>query len=93
MVVYTRESFTKRVRELTNGAGVPVVYDSVGKATFEAGGAHLVVHGVHVVDLDVERQGAGQNGRVLGRGAASRTRPRARPGLPGVARRTSRRRR
>ncbi len=35
VIVYTRESFTKRVRELTNGAGVPVVYDSVGKATFE----------------------------------------------------------
>ena len=26
-IVYTRENFTKRVRELTNGAGVPVVYD------------------------------------------------------------------
>jgi NADPH2:quinone reductase len=35
VVVYTREDFTKRVRELTGGAGVPVVYDSVGKSTFE----------------------------------------------------------
>ena len=35
VVVYTREDFAKRVRELTGGAGVPVVYDSVGKATFE----------------------------------------------------------
>ncbi len=35
VVVYTREEFPKRVRELTGGAGVPVVYDSVGKATFE----------------------------------------------------------
>ncbi len=34
-IVYTREDFAKRVRELTGGAGVPVVYDSVGKATFE----------------------------------------------------------
>src|SRR5512138_141197 len=34
-IVYTREDFPKRVRELTGGAGVPVVYDSVGKATFE----------------------------------------------------------
>jgi NADPH2:quinone reductase len=33
-VVYTRENFTERVRALTNGAGVPVVYDSVGKDTF-----------------------------------------------------------
>ncbi|APR36434.1 quinone oxidoreductase family protein [Paraburkholderia sp. SOS3] len=35
-IVYTRENFTKRVRELTNGAGVPVVYDSIGKDTFIA---------------------------------------------------------
>jgi NADPH:quinone reductase len=34
-IVYTREDFVTRVRELTGGAGVPVVYDSVGKATFE----------------------------------------------------------
>jgi NADPH2:quinone reductase len=35
-IVYTREDFPKRVRELTGGAGVPVVYDSVGKSTFRA---------------------------------------------------------
>ena len=35
VIVYTRENFTDRVRTLTGGAGVPVVYDSVGKATFE----------------------------------------------------------
>jgi NADPH:quinone reductase len=35
VIVYTREDFAARVRELTNGEGVPVVYDSVGKDTFE----------------------------------------------------------
>jgi NADPH2:quinone reductase len=35
VVVYTREDFAKRVRELTGGAGVAVVYDAVGKATFD----------------------------------------------------------
>ncbi len=35
-VVYTREDFAKRVKELTGGTGVPVVYDSVGKSTFPA---------------------------------------------------------
>jgi NADPH2:quinone reductase len=35
VVVYTREKFPERVREITGGAGVPVVYDSVGKATWE----------------------------------------------------------
>ncbi len=34
-IVYTRENFTERVRELTDGEGVPVVYDSVGASTFE----------------------------------------------------------
>src|SRR5438309_11760315 len=34
-IVYTREDFPARVREITAGEGVPVVYDSVGKATFE----------------------------------------------------------
>jgi len=33
-IVYTREDFAARVREITNGAGVPVVYDSIGKDTF-----------------------------------------------------------
>src|SRR5262249_27474300 len=34
-IVYTREDFAERVGEITGGKGVPVVYDSVGKATFE----------------------------------------------------------
>ncbi|PIE18707.1 MAG: quinone oxidoreductase [Proteobacteria bacterium] len=34
-IVYTREDFVARVRDLTGGAGLPVVYDSVGAATFE----------------------------------------------------------
>ena len=33
-IVYTETDFVKRVREITNGRGVPVVYDSVGRATF-----------------------------------------------------------
>src|SRR5262249_35068903 len=33
-VVYTRENFARRVREITGGKGVPVVYDSVGRSTF-----------------------------------------------------------
>jgi NADPH2:quinone reductase len=34
VIVYTRENFTERVREITGGAGVAVVYDGVGKDTF-----------------------------------------------------------
>jgi NADPH2:quinone reductase len=34
VIVYTREDFVERVREITGGRGVRVVYDSVGKDTF-----------------------------------------------------------
>ena len=33
-IVYTAENFVDRVKDLTDGRGVPVVYDSVGKDTF-----------------------------------------------------------
>jgi NADPH2:quinone reductase len=36
VIDYTREDVAKRVRELTNGIGVNVVFDSVGKSTFAA---------------------------------------------------------
>jgi NADPH2:quinone reductase len=35
VINYRTEDFAARVRELTNGQGVDVVYDGVGKATFE----------------------------------------------------------
>lgn len=34
VIVTAREKFPERVREITKGAGVPVVYDGVGKDTF-----------------------------------------------------------
>lgn len=33
-IIYNEEDFVERVREITAGAGVPVVYDSVGQDTF-----------------------------------------------------------
>ena len=36
VIISTREDIARRVREITGGAGVPVVYDSVGKDTFAA---------------------------------------------------------
>ncbi|MET0203554.1 MAG: quinone oxidoreductase [Casimicrobiaceae bacterium] len=35
-IVYSRENFVERVKALTGGKGVPVVYDGVGKDTFPA---------------------------------------------------------
>jgi NADPH2:quinone reductase len=36
VILYKTENIAERVREITNGAMVPVVYDSVGKDTFQA---------------------------------------------------------
>ncbi len=36
VIDYTNEDFVARVKEITGGKGVPVVYDGVGKATFLA---------------------------------------------------------
>ncbi|HEX7599941.1 MAG TPA: quinone oxidoreductase [Polyangia bacterium] len=35
VIVYTREDFVERVRQITGGRGVRVAYDSVGKDTFQ----------------------------------------------------------
>jgi NADPH2:quinone reductase len=35
VIDYSKENFVARVKEITGGKGVPVVYDSVGKSTWE----------------------------------------------------------
>jgi NADPH2:quinone reductase len=35
IIFYTKEDFAAKVRQLTSGRGLPAVYDSVGKTTFE----------------------------------------------------------
>ena len=35
IINYTKEDFAKKVMEITNGKGVPVVYDGVGKSTLQ----------------------------------------------------------
>ena len=47
-IVTRREDIAKRVRELTGGKGVPVVYDSVGKDTLQASLDSLQPRGVLV---------------------------------------------
>src|SRR6185312_6093667 len=48
-VLNTKETgWEKKVRELTGGKGVPVVYDSIGKDTFEASLDCLQVRGLMV---------------------------------------------
>lgn len=47
-IIYTREKFVERVNEITDGAGVDVVYDAIGKDTFYDGLGCLGVRG-HMV--------------------------------------------
>ena len=47
-IVYTREDFVARTKELTGGKGVPVVYDGVGKDTFPASLDCLAPRGMFV---------------------------------------------
>ena len=35
VINYSKENFAEKVKEITNGIGVPVVYDGVGKKTFD----------------------------------------------------------
>lgn len=48
VIVTSRENIAERVREITDGQGVPVVYDSVGKDTLMASLDSLKVRGVLV---------------------------------------------
>ena len=47
-IVTTRENIAERVREITGGKGVPVVYDSVGKDTLDASLSSLQPRGTLV---------------------------------------------
>ena len=49
VILYTQEDFAPKVRELTGGKGVPVVYDSVGKTTFDGSLACLQTRGMMVL--------------------------------------------
>lgn len=48
MIVYSREDVAKRVRELTDGHGVDVVFDGVGKDTWEGSLDSLKRRGLHI---------------------------------------------
>jgi NADPH2:quinone reductase len=49
VIVYTREDFVQATKRITQGAGVQVVYDSVGKTTFLPGLDLLVPRGTMVL--------------------------------------------
>ena len=48
VINYSKENFATKVKEFTNGEGVPVVYDGVGKKTFDQSIECLKIRGVMV---------------------------------------------
>jgi len=49
VILYTEQDFETEVKRLTSGAGLQVVYDSVGKTTFEKGLGCLAPRGMMVL--------------------------------------------
>jgi NADPH2:quinone reductase len=48
VILYTEQDFVAEVKRLTGGKGVDVVYDSVGKTTFEGSLSCLALRGLMV---------------------------------------------
>ena len=74
-IVYTRENFAERVMEITDGRGVPVVFDSVGKDTFTGSLASLQPRGLVAVFGNGSGPVTGVDLNVLAKGSYYVTRP------------------
>src|SRR5256884_1369639 len=57
VILYTEQDFEIEVKRLTNGAGLQVIYDSVGKTTFEQGLSCLAPRGMMVLRSEERRVG------------------------------------
>jgi NADPH2:quinone reductase len=76
VIDYTKEDVAKRVRELTDGKGVPVAYDSVGKSTWEGSLDCLSPRGLMVTFGNASGPVDGVNLGILGaKGSLYVTRP------------------
>ena len=75
VIIYTQQDFAEEIKKTTGGEGVQVVYDSVGKTTFDQSisclgrRGHLVLYGA------ASGPPADINPGILGRGSLSLTRP------------------
>jgi NADPH2:quinone reductase len=74
-IVYTRENFAERVKEITGGRKVPVVFDSVGKDTFTGSLDCLQPRGLLAVFGNGSGPVTGVDINTLARGSFYVTRP------------------
>lgn len=74
-IVYTRENFAQRVNEITGGAKLPVVFDSVGKDTFTGSLDCLQPRGFLVLFGNGSGPVTGVDLNVLSKGSYYVTRP------------------
>lgn len=75
-ILYTKENVAERVRALTGGAGVPVVYDSVGKDSWESSLDCLQPMGLMVSFGNTSGPVSGINiGQLAAKGSLYVTRP------------------
>ena len=75
VVLYTQQDFADEVNKATNGEGVRVVYDSVGKTTFDQSISCLAPRGYMVLYGQASGPVPPMDPRVLGNGSLFLTRP------------------
>ena len=76
VILYRKENIAERVKEITGGKGVPVVYDGVGKDTFEASLDSLQLRGLLVSFGNASGPVTGVNiGILAAKGSLYVTRP------------------
>ncbi len=76
VILYREENIAERVKEITGGKGVPVVYDGVGKDTFEASLDSLQLRGLLVSFGNASGPVTGVNiGILAAKGSLYVTRP------------------
>ena len=75
VILYTEQDFAEEVKKATGGEGIQVVYDSVGKTTFDQSISCLAPRGCMVLYGQASGPVPAMDPRVLGNGSLFLTRP------------------
>ena len=75
VILYTEQDFAEEVKKATGGEGVQVVYDSVGKTTFDQSISCLAPRGCMVLYGQASGPVPAMDPRILGNGSLFLTRP------------------